>query len=87
MTVHSSQGEVLAIDVGGTKLAAAWVDDAGAVRASRSVPTTAAPTHALHHLIETALTDRPDQILGVGIGSAGPVDHHTGTVSPVNIPA
>jgi glucokinase len=75
---------VLAVDIGGTKFAAALVDaDATILRRQ-----------------ERLLDDRPDQVLArligdvcrgtvdaVGIGSAGPLDPVQGTVSPVNIPA
>lgn len=88
------RAEALAIDVGGTKLAAAWIDGAGAVRGHRVVPTPVAPAgaadrpwQALRDLIDTALTERPERLLGVGIGSAGPIDAEQGTVSPVNIAA
>jgi glucokinase len=88
------RAEALAIDIGGTKLAAAWIDGTGTVRGHRVVATPAAPAgatdrpwQALRQLIDTALSDRPDQVLGIGIGSAGPIDAERGTVSPVNIPA
>jgi glucokinase len=80
--------EVLAIDVGGTKLSAAWVDADGTVREHRSVPTPREqPWSALAGLVSRLLADGPRAFLGVGIGTAGPVDHRVGTVSPVNIPA
>jgi glucokinase len=87
-------GEALAIDIGGTKLSAAWIDGDGAVRGHRVVPTPPAPAGAaevpwqsLRALIDDAMGERPDVVRGIGIGSAGPIDAARGTVSPVNIPA
>ena len=86
--------QVLAIDIGGTKIAVALVDGTGAVRAELVQPTVPsldaeevfAPAAAALLEVLTA-RDAPDQPLRVGIGSAGPIDAPAGTVSPVNIPA
>lgn len=85
------RAEALAIDVGGTKLAAAWVDDGGRVRDLRVTPTPASADpevvwRALADLVTGMMASRPATVIGVGIGSAGPLDHAAGTVSPVNIP-
>lgn len=84
---------VLALDVGGTKLAAAVVRSDGRI-AARAVADTpgaedpAAVTDALRDLAGRVARCGPvDRLVGVGIGSAGPVDPVAGTVSPVNIPA
>lgn len=87
-------GRVLAIDVGGTKFAAAVVDRSGERHGSREVPT---PADSDPDLLGTALTglarDVMDDAVGpggtlpVGVGSAGPIDLRSGTVSPVNVPA
>ncbi|MDI1461236.1 ROK family protein [Catellatospora sp. KI3] len=75
---------VLAVDIGGTTFAAA------AVRADRTivrrveVPIGADPSATLADLIGRF---DPRGLLGVGIGSAGPLDAAAGTVSPVNIAA
>jgi len=86
--------QVLAIDIGGTKIAVALVDDAGTITAEVVRPTVPsldpdevfAPAAAAVLEVLTARTPsaRP---LRVGIGSAGPVDGPAGTISPVNIPA
>ncbi|WP_432561086.1 ROK family protein [Kineococcus sp. SYSU DK003] len=84
---------VLAIDIGGTKLAAGLVADDGSVRHDREVPTEAtdagAVARALAGLVEGVLTDAREAGLEVadvvGVGSAGPVDTASGTVHPVNI--
>lgn len=86
----------LAIDLGGTKVDAALIDSDGAV-----VPGTLrrAPTgrqasrddiaQAIRGVASGALSGlgRNDELAGVGIGSAGPVDLAAGTISPLNLPA
>jgi glucokinase len=77
---------VLAVDVGGTKLAAALVDESGAVVRRGQTPSAAgdpwqALTAMLDRLVDGAAVD------GVGIGCAGPVEWPVGAVSPLNIPA
>jgi glucokinase len=82
----------LAVDVGGTKFAAAMVDDGGDVLSRAQCPTPVGAGadeigEVLLGLVK-AVEDRagrgPDV---VGIGSAGPLDIAAGTVSPVNIRA
>ncbi|MFG2630962.1 ROK family protein [Streptomyces sp. NPDC048473] len=81
-----------ALDIGGTKIAAALVDGSGAllVRAQRPTPAResaetvmGAVTEVLAELSGSPLWGRAT---AVGIGSAGPVDASAGTVSPVNVP-
>ncbi|PRX97074.1 ROK family protein [Allonocardiopsis opalescens] len=93
-TASPGRGEVLAIDIGGTKIAAALVGPAGAVRAQVRVPTPrgtddaervwAAVRAALERVRAQAGPGGAD---GLGVCCAGPVDLAAGTVSPVNIPA
>jgi glucokinase len=82
----------LALDVGGTKLAAAWVDDTGGISRRREVPTR--PTAANRGddlwatvralLDEVAGGERPT---AVGVGCGGPMQWPAGVVSPINLPA
>ncbi|MFE7109008.1 ROK family protein [Streptomyces sp. NPDC057575] len=83
---------VAALDIGGTKIAAALVDGGGALLARAQRPTPAresaesvmgAVTEVLAELSGSPLWGRAT---AVGIGSAGPVDASAGTVSPVNVP-
>ncbi|MEV4105070.1 ROK family protein [Nonomuraea sp. NPDC049649] len=77
---------VLAIDVGGTKLAAALVDEGGSVLRSATRPTPGQDVMAaLRALVGEVIADGPEP-KAVGIGCAGPLDLAAGTVSPVNIP-
>lgn len=85
---------VLAVDVGGTKIAVALVDEGGSVVAESVRPTVSSTdAEEVYAGAAGAITDllreRPDdhQRLRVGLGSAGPLDTPAGTVSPVNIPA
>ncbi len=81
-----------ALDIGGTKIAGALVDDEGAVLHRAETPTPARESAArLVRAVDTvvdALTAHPawGAVRGLGIASAGPVDTAAGTVSPVNIP-
>jgi len=84
---------VLAVDVGGTKLAAAIVEADGRIRVRATVDTpdsgdATVVAAALHDVVDRVAREGPlGRLVGLGIGSAGPVDVAAGTVSPVNIPA
>jgi glucokinase len=76
---------VLAVDIGGTKLAAAVVSDRGDVirRAQVATPTTG---------VWPALAQLCDEVLAgtsvdrVGVGCGGPMQWPSGVVQPLNIP-
>jgi glucokinase len=80
----------LALDVGGTKIAAGLVDADGALVHTATQPTPveggAEQVWAvLDALIADALRIGGDAVGAVGIAAAGPVDLPDGTVSPINI--
>ncbi|MGW6917210.1 ROK family protein [Kitasatospora sp. NPDC054939] len=81
-----------ALDIGGTKIAGALVDGAGALHRRHQLDTPARePAEAVlatvHRVLDHLAADpRWAQVTAVGVGSAGPVDAAEGTVSPVNIP-
>lgn len=86
----------LAIDIGGTKVESALVDDSGNVVAGSrfrqptgSAGTTQSLAAATGAVSTAALAALPDgaALLGVGIGSAGPIDQGNGRISPLNLPA
>ncbi|MDQ0758508.1 ROK family protein [Streptomyces canus] len=83
---------VAALDIGGTKIAGALVDGHGRIllRAQRATPAQEDGDTVMRAVVETLgeLTDSPlwGRAGALGIGSAGPVDASTGTVSPVNVP-
>ena len=82
----------LALDIGGTKIAAGLVDANGQLLQQNRQPTprTDDPEQvwaAAERTIADALNAAGGTVSGVGISSAGPIDLPGGTVSPVNIPA
>jgi glucokinase len=92
MSTEGAGGFTLAIDVGGTKLAAARVDDDGGVHRRRQVPThPAAAGHgeALWATLQSLIDEVCDGQVpaGVGVGCGGPMRGADGTVSPLNLPA
>ncbi|QGZ47663.1 ROK family protein [Streptomyces sp. QHH-9511] len=85
-------GLVVALDIGGTKIAGALVDGDGRllVRAQRPTPAREDGETVMRAveevLAELAVSPLWAGAQAVGIGSAGPVDAVEGTVSPVNVP-
>ena len=86
----------LAIDLGGTKVEAALVDENGAVLAASRHRAPTGPRKTADELaagVESVVTraraslPAKAALLGVGIGTAGPITVETGTVSPLNLPA
>ncbi|MHB8682388.1 MAG: ROK family protein [Acidimicrobiales bacterium] len=82
----------LAVDIGGTKLAAGLVDEQGTVTAARRVPTP--PTDdaeelfaALTSLVDEVRAAAPDEPSVCGVGCGGPMSSGGEAVSPLNIPA
>ena len=86
----------LAIDVGGTKLAAAVVEPGGRLVTWAQVPTPrdldSEPLwRTLDALLDQVLASAgicsPAELAGVGAGCGGPMEWPAGVVSPLNIPA
>jgi glucokinase len=80
---------VLAVDIGGTKLAAGRVDGDGVLTDQRAVPTPAGGTagelwDVLARLVSAVR--RGDEAV-VGVGCGGPMEPGGATVSPLNVPA
>ncbi|GAA0356072.1 ROK family protein [Actinoallomurus spadix] len=84
-------GCVLAVDIGGTKLAVAHVEPGGRIAAYERMATPQPPHAEAETLWRTMLSliDRlPDtRPVGVGVGCGGPMSWPGGKVSPLNIPA
>jgi glucokinase len=85
----------LAVDVGGTKLEAALVAEDGSLRAGSRTrrPTgrdanTASLDQAVGEAVAHALDALPAdaELVGAGVGSAGPIDRASGAILPVNMP-
>jgi glucokinase len=90
-----SNGPVLAIDIGGTKLAAGLVEPGGRLASWAQTATPAAMDgeqlwRTLESLLTRVLTEARTgaaALAGVGCGCGGPMDWPAGRVSPLNIPA
>jgi len=90
---------ILALDIGGTKMAAGLVDRRGELVHSARRPTPDADPNepggqgvppeeiwqVVDDLITEAVTEARGMVCGVGIAAAGPIDTRDGTVSPINI--
>lgn len=81
---------ILAVDIGGTKIAAGVVDESGRLlrQSRRSTPHVDDPDQ-VWVAAEQAIADAVGggRVRGVGISSAGPIHLPTGTIGPINIPA
>ena len=81
----------LALDIGGTKIAAGLVDADGALLHHAKLPTPDGDAEAVWTVVDTLVTEAlaaaGGRVRGVGISSAGPIHLPTGTVSPINITA
>jgi glucokinase len=95
MSTPAEPGFVLAVDFGGTKVESALVDHDGVILAgSKFRQPTGGHSSAeiiaanVHDVASSALAALPKgaSLLGVGIGSAGPVSGDS-LVSPLNVPA
>jgi glucokinase len=83
----------LCLDIGGTKIAAGLADPGGALVHTVIRPTPGSQGQAgaeevwaaVAATIADALGAAGGAVAAVGIGSAGPIDLHCGSVSPVNI--
>lgn len=86
----------LAVDMGGTKVEAAVIDDSGAVLPGTRFRAPTGPGRGSDELaasvtsvVDQALAALPAgaRLSGVGVGSAGPIVEADGLVSPLNLPA
>lgn len=95
MTGSEDRRVALAVDVGGTKLEAALVRADGTVvdgtrsrRPTGPVASFDSLRTAIDEVVRHAVAGlgTEDELVGAGIGSAGPVDREQGTIVPVNMP-
>lgn len=79
----------LALDIGGTKIAAALVDAEGRLVHRAQLPTPDGDAEAVWEVVDKllgeAMRTADGAATGVGVASAGPIDLPNGTVSPINI--
>ena len=86
-TVVAMDAMYLAVDIGGTKLAAAVVDDEGRVVVRDRVATPQRDVWpALERLLLRVMAAAPGELVAVGAGCGGPMDVASATVSPLHIP-
>ena len=81
---------VLALDVGGTKVATGVVDAAGKLSRKRQIPTVDPIEDSLYErvleLVRNTLLRTPGSIEAIGVGCGGPAKNSYQLVSPLNIP-
>jgi glucokinase len=78
----------LAVDIGGTKLAAGNVDAAGALRWRAAIPTpVTADAEVLWGALAGLIAQAPAGVVACGVGCGGPMRQQGELVSPLNIPA
>jgi glucokinase len=89
-------GPVLAVDIGGTKVAAGMVDESGALSERHQIPTADdgregedgdALFARLAALVDDVRSAAPEPAIACGVGCGGPMTVGGATVSPLNIPA
>jgi glucokinase len=91
MVAPTAQDAILAVDVGGTKMAVGIVVGDRLVHSARK-PTLAdgepeAAFEVLRNLTDEAVAASPTPPVAIGIGCGGPMQWPEGRVSPLNIPA
>ena len=91
----AERGPVLAVDIGGTKMAGGVTDQDGRLVTWSQVPTPqAAGAEDLWRTLESLLAGvlgaaqvaGHDELAGIGCGCGGPMEWPSGLVSPLNIP-
>ena len=87
-SVMTDKDAVLALDIGGTKMASAVVARDGTMLARGEVPTRGGAEQlyaALVALCQEQLEAAGAPVAGVGVGCAGPMRYPDGIVSPINV--
>jgi glucokinase len=83
---------ILAVDIGGTKVAAGLVDESGHVLSSCRVPmnvngTASEAMDCVHQAVERMMAEGRRAVTAIGVSSPGPLNPHDGiVVSPPNLP-
>ncbi len=83
---------LLGIDVGGTQIRAALINDKGDLESRNATGTPAeegpdAVISAILHIVDSALESTGVDVIGIGLGVPGPVDPVSGTIyNPPNLP-
>lgn len=96
MTTTTSNRYALAIDIGGTKVEVALIDPNGIILSASRFRAPTGRTSSSEQLADSVRTvvrqsaaalPEGAELLGVGVGSAGPISVASGQVSPLNLPA
>ncbi len=96
MAESGSPGPVLAVDIGGTKMAAGVAEPGGRLITWTQVPTVRDADaerlwcnleDVLVQVLDAAKVGDPAELSGIGCGCGGPMQWPAGLVSPLNIPA
>lgn len=87
-----SEPRALAIDIGGTKMAAAVVGRDGQLITSARIATAPDASaeglfRALERLCQDVMFSSGGDVVAIGVGCGGPMEYPAGNVSPLNIPA
>src|SRR5215210_5232197 len=87
MEVDAGDGPYLAIDIGGTKLAAGIVNGTGGFLVRDRVATPPKDVWpAVARLVKRVLAASPVAPISCGVGCGGPMSPHDAVVSPLHIP-
>ena len=80
--------DILAVDVGATKLAAARVTSDGVIKKRSSTPTESRNGEELFQKLISLSEEvlEGTEVDGCGVGSAGPMTNNGEEISPLNIP-
>ena len=80
--------EILAVDIGASKLAAARVTSDGLIKKQSSIPTKADDGNELFKKLLSLSEEVLEEVKveGCGVGSAGPMTKNGEEISPLNIP-
>ncbi|MCI0468757.1 MAG: ROK family protein [Nitrospirae bacterium] len=71
---------VIGIDIGGTNIRAALINQSGELISKAKEPTGDNPVNALHGIVEGFYSRHSEEICGIGIASAGIIDRDRGIV-------
>jgi glucokinase len=87
-----SEAGVLAIDIGGTKMAAAVIAEHGELACADRIDTPRSIDAevlfgALEHLCRRVMAAAEVPVRAIGVGCGGPMQYPAGIISPLNIPA
>jgi glucokinase len=87
--MSDSTTTAIGIDIGGTKIAVAAVDESGNVSDLRQFASQGESAESIWAQLQVHLHElaKPLRRPRIGIGSAGPIDPSAGWISPVNIPS